>query len=100
MDERTRAAFERLLRVARSDTGQARRTANFVLSWWNADSLGGFDLAEIFAVDRQIGRDMATIVSAMAEFPTAQYPEDYRSEIEELIRIWRPQVWARSIEAA
>lgn len=98
MDERSRAAFERLLRIARSDTGQSRRIANFVFAWWNADSLGGFDLADIFAVDRDIGRDMATVVSALAEFSVAQYPEGYRAEIEELISLWRPEVWARSVE--
>lgn len=100
MDDRTRAVFERLLCIARSDTGQSRRVANFLLAWWNADSLGGFDLADIFAVDRKIGRDMATIVSGLAELPAALYPEDYRAEIEELIRLWRPEVWARSVETA
>ena len=100
MDDRTSSAFERLLRIARSDTGQSRRVANFILAWWNADSLGGFDLADIFAVDREIGRDMATIVSALAEFSEPRYPEGYRAEIEELLRLWRPEVWARSVETA
>ena len=73
MDDSTRAAFERLLRIARSDTGQSHRVANFLLAWWNADSSGGFDLADIFAVDRKIGREMATVVSGLAEFSVAQY---------------------------
>jgi len=94
MDDTARAAFERLLDIASSDTGQLRRVA----CWWNADSLGRFDLADIFAVDRQIGRDMAAIVSSLAEAPAAEYPEAYCAEIEELIRLWRPEVWARSME--
>ena len=54
MDNETRAAFERLLRIALTDTHQANRVANFVLAWWNAESLGGFDLADLFAVDAAI----------------------------------------------
>ncbi len=100
MDDAARAAFERLLGVARSDTGQSRRVANFILAWWNADSLGGFDLADIFTVDREIGRDMATVVASLAELSAAEYPEAYSAEIENLIRLWRPEVWARSVETA
>lgn len=33
MDETTRAAFERLLHIARGDTGQSRRVASFILAW-------------------------------------------------------------------
>lgn len=32
MDDATRAAFERLLEVATSDTGQSRRVANFIFA--------------------------------------------------------------------
>ena len=99
-DEMTGAAFERLLHIARGDTHQSRRVANFILAWWNADSLGGFDLADIFAVDREIGRDMATVVSSLAELSAAEYPDAYTAEMENLIRLWRPDVWARSVESA
>lgn len=90
------APLERLLAVAKSDTGQARRVANFILAWWNADSLGGFDLADIFAVDLSIGADMATIVSWIAEQEGAVYPTEYRADIEAVIQQWRPEVWERS----
>jgi hypothetical protein len=43
-------ALERLLRIARQDTGQARRVANFLLAWHNAEENGGWD--EIAAVWR------------------------------------------------
>jgi hypothetical protein len=99
MDDAARAAFERLLDVATSDTGQARRVANFILAWWKADSLGGFDLADIRAVDRDIARSMAIVVARLAEALAAEYPEAYRAEIENLIRLWRPEVWAHSVEA-
>ncbi len=94
------AALDRLLGVARHDTGQSRRVANFILAWWNADSLGGFDLSDIFAVDREIARDMATVVRRLAGAPVAEYPEAYRAQIEDLIRLWRPEVWTRTVETA
>jgi hypothetical protein len=99
MDDATRAAFERLLEVATSGTGQSRQVAHFTLAWWNADSLGGFDLADIFAVDRDIARDMAIVAARLAEAPAAEYPKGRRAEIENLIRLWRPEVRARSVEA-
>lgn len=100
MDTETRAAFERLLDLARSDTGQARRAANFILAWWNAESLGSFDIADLFALDAAIARDMATVFSWIAGRSNAIYPEDYRAEIEAIIQAWRPEVWARSTHPA
>lgn len=100
MDTETRAAFERLLDLARSDTGQARRAANFILAWWNAESLGAFDIADLFALDLTIARDMATVFSWLASRSNAAYPEEYRTEIEAIIEAWRPEVWARSMQRA
>lgn len=100
MNEPTRAAFERLLKVARSDTGQARRVADFIFAWWNAESLGRFDLADLFAVDLAISQDMATVFSYMASRSVAEYPDLYWGEIEQLIAQWRPEIWARSKEVA
>lgn len=99
MDETTRAAFERLLSIARSDTGQSRRVARFILAWWNASDLGGFDIADLFAVDEAIAHDMATVFAYVAGRPVAEYPEAYRTEIEDVIQQWRPDVWAKATEA-
>lgn len=100
MDETTQAAFERLLGIARSDTGQARRVADFILAWWNADELGGFDIADVFAVDMAIGQDMARVFAWIAGRTSAEYPEASAADILEIIRLWRPDAWAKSIEAA
>ncbi|MDI4667161.1 MULTISPECIES: DUF7673 family protein [Xanthobacter] len=100
MDETTRAGFERLFTIARSDTGQSRRVAGFVLAWWNAIDLGGFDIADLFAVDNAIAHDMATVFAYVAGRPVAEYPEAYRTEIEDVIRQWRPDVGARATDAA
>ena len=86
----------RRLDFARSDTGQARRAANFILAWWNAESLGGFDIADLFAQDAAVAADMATVFAWIAHRSNAVYPDEYRGEIESLIELWRPEVWARS----
>lgn len=36
------AAIGRLLEVARADTGQSRRVADFLLAWWNGRSSATF----------------------------------------------------------
>ncbi|WP_420376731.1 DUF7673 family protein [Sinorhizobium meliloti] len=46
MEDRVRFALEKLLNIAHDDTGQGRRVANFLLAWWNAEALGGVDIAE------------------------------------------------------
>lgn len=96
MDDWTRAAFERLLKLAQSDTGQARRAANFLLAWWNADSLGAFDPADLFGVDSAIAADMATVFTWLAGQGVAVYPTEYRAQIEMLIEDWRHDVWANA----
>lgn len=96
MDQITRDAFERLLKIARSDTGQAGRAANFILAWWNASDLGGFDLSDLFSVDNEIASDMARVFSHLASRSDCVYPSEYRAEIEAVIRMWRPEVWSRA----
>lgn len=84
-----RAALERLLPIARSDTGQSRKVADFILAWWNAPTHGGFDLTDVFAVDTGIAQDMATIFTFLSRQRVPVYPEEYRVEIEAIIRAWR-----------
>lgn len=54
-------ALRRLLAVARRDTGQSRRVADFLLAWWDASRHGGFDLTEVWGCDLQIRKDMLTV---------------------------------------
>lgn len=96
MNDFERAAFERLLAIAKHDSGQCRIVANFILAWWNAGSLGGFDLADLFALDHAISSDMATIVVCLSRNNMAFYPEEYRSDIEAVIAQWRPDIWNAS----
>ncbi|WP_370360603.1 DUF7673 family protein [Shinella sumterensis] len=96
MTDHERASFERLLKIARSDTGQSRRVAAFILAWWNAGALGGFDLADLFGVDQAIAADMGTVFVCLGRQSEAFYPNEYRTEIEAIIEAWRPEIWASS----
>jgi len=99
MDDWTRGAFERLLKLAQSDTGQSRRAANFLLAGWNAESLGGFDMTDLFGVDSAIAADMATVFTWLAGQTLATYPTEYRAELDKIIEAWRHDVWAKAQES-
>ena len=58
-------------------------------SSWNAPDWSGFDIADLFAVDTAIARDMAQIFSFLAGGPMAVYPEDYQADGQEIIAAWR-----------
>ena len=85
-----RAALERLMRHAQSDTGQSRRVADFLLAWWNAGECGGFDLTELWGVDAAIAADMLTVFALVAG--CHNYPDTlgYAREFERIIEAWRP----------
>lgn len=65
MDEATREAVDRLLILAKSDTGQAGRIANFLLAWWNAEELAEVEAGEEIAVTRH-GKVIARL---MPDYP-------------------------------
>ncbi|MEY2170709.1 MULTISPECIES: DUF7673 family protein [unclassified Rhodanobacter] len=100
MSDKERAALERLLKIGRSDTGQSRRVADFLLAWWNAGSCGGFDLTDLWAVDTAIATDMVTVVGLIARVNS--YPDTlgYGEQFEALVREWRPELVNPSPEAA
>jgi hypothetical protein len=88
----TWAAFERLLEVARADTPQARDAANVLLAWWNAGDLGGFDLTEAWGLDDALKEDLVTLFGFIARHKVYPSAYSFRSEFEDLVRQWRPQV--------
>lgn len=89
MTPEQKAALERLIDLAQSDTGQSRRASNFLLAWWNAGDNGGFDLTDLWGVDRAIAADMQTVFGLIAT--TQSYPDafGYRDEIKRIWRLWR-----------
>jgi hypothetical protein len=88
-DRERRAALKRLLRIARKDTGQARRVANFLLAWHNAEENGGWDPVDTWSVDAAIADDMVTVVRLIRE--SHRYPDSlgFSEEIASVWRLWR-----------
>lgn len=88
--EQEHAALVRLLSVARRDTGQSRKCAAFLLSWWNAEENGGFDLVDLWGVDADIARDMITVFGMIARIHS--YPDTlgYGELFDEVVKQWRP----------
>jgi hypothetical protein len=57
------SAVARLLDIARNQTGgQARRVADFLLAWHNADENGKWDPRDLWGVDSAIADDMLTVL--------------------------------------
>jgi hypothetical protein len=88
-DRAGREALERLLRIARHDTGQARRVANFLLAWHNAEENGGWDPVDMWNVDAAIAGDMLTVMRLISE--SHRYPDGlgFSEEIASVWRLWR-----------
>lgn len=82
-------ALERLVAIAKSDTGQSRRVANFLLAWWNASDQGGFDLTDLWNVDRAIASDMIAVFTLLAQY--RHYPDALGLELDfhQIIKQWR-----------
>lgn len=94
MQDNEKAALERLIGHAKRDSGQSRRVANFLLAWWNAESCGGFNLTDLWAVDDSIAADMVTVFGFIAR--TSRYPDDlgYDEDFRLLVEGWRPMLIA------
>jgi hypothetical protein len=87
-----KAAIERLIRIAQSDTGQSHRVANFLLAWWNAEECGGFDFTDLWNVDTVIADDMVTVFGLLANLNS--YPDTlgYGKQFERIVAEWRSAV--------
>lgn len=86
---RQQAALERLIKIAQADTGQSRRTAEFLLSWWNAENCGGFDLTTLWGVDTEIATDIVMVFAFIAGCRC--YPDDlgYGDDFRRIVHAWR-----------
>ncbi|MGE4370757.1 MAG: hypothetical protein AB7E12_13875 [Burkholderiaceae bacterium] len=90
-----RDALNRLIVIGKRDTGQSRRVADFLLSWWNAQSCGGFDLTDLWAVDEEIKQDLLHVINMIARcrsYPDAFGGGEFKPEFEMLVRLWRPDL--------
>jgi hypothetical protein len=84
-------ALERLISIAQSDTGQSRRVANFLLAWWNASRDGGFDLTDLWHVDKAIADDMILVFTLVAQRPSYADAYGFGPAMEELVTKCRPK---------
>ena len=87
-----KAALEHLIAIAQSDTGQARRVADFLLAWWNAGECGGFDLSNLWGVDASIAEDMVIVFGYVAG--ANAYPDalGFNVQFQSIVRGWRPEL--------
>lgn len=83
-------ALERLIQLAKGDTGGGRRVAGFLLAWWNSPECGGFDLTELWGVDPGAAADIVTVFAFIATHHV--YPDalGYESDFKQIISSWRP----------
>ena len=92
MDQASTAALHRLLIVANRDTGQSKRVADFLLSWWNAATCGKWDPTDLWAVDAQISEDILVLLRGIDA--SRSYPDTlgYKAQFDRLVREWRPHL--------
>jgi hypothetical protein len=86
------AALERLLKIAKADTGPSRRAADFLLAWWNPASCGHFDFTNLWGVDDGIAVDICTVFSLIARIH--DYPDSlgYGEQFRAVVHAWRPEL--------
>jgi hypothetical protein len=92
MTDAERAALERLIRIAKADTGQSRRVADLLLAWWNAGSCGSFDLTALWALGDAITADIATVFAFIAR--VGKHPDSlgHEADFKAIVRAWRPEM--------
>lgn len=95
MEGATEDALRRLFKIAKSDTGQSAKVARFLMAWWNAPDLGGFDLADLFSIDRTIALDLSCVFAFLASRPAAVYADNLglKAEMELVLRTHRPELF-------
>lgn len=82
-------ALARLCAIARRDTGQSRRVADFLLAWHNGQENGGWDPTDLWNVDAAVADDMIVVLNLVRT--SRQYPGDlgFEPEIQAIWRLWR-----------
>ncbi len=86
--------LRRLITIARGQSEQARHVAAFLLSWWSAETCGGFDLRSLRAVDRAVAEDMTAVFALVAR--SADDPEQldpaFGAGFRAILREWWPEL--------
>jgi hypothetical protein len=92
MSSAPQAALERLIRIARGDSGQCRVVADFLLARWNAAACGGFDLTDLCAVDAAIAEDMLAVFAELRVCRRDPESLGYGEQFEAIARRCRPNL--------
>ncbi|MEN8517795.1 hypothetical protein [Burkholderia sp. RS02] len=92
MTNSEKQSLENLLTIARGDTGQSRRVADFLLAWWNAGQCGSYDLTTAWGVDDTIMEDMCVVFRLASR--ANSYPDTlgYGPQFEAVVKEWRPEL--------
>ena len=93
MDTNQRQALERLIAIAKRDTGQCRRVADFLLSWWNADTCGGWQVTDVWSLDRSIYEDIVVVLDLVRQEWAYPGSLGYHDDFQEILRKWRPKLF-------
>ncbi len=83
------AAIERLLRLARNDTSQARCIADFLLAWWDPQRCGGFDFTTLWELDHQQVHDVLLVSAYLARARHGLQQLGFTTEMEAIQQFWR-----------
>jgi hypothetical protein len=87
-----RAVLTRLIPLAMSDTGQARRVANFLMAWWNGPDLGHFEIADLLGLDVSVANDITSVVGFLGQNDRGAVYIDslgFAEEMHDIIALWR-----------
>ena len=98
MKPNQRQALERLIAIAKRDTGQCRRVANFLLTWWNVHKYGAWCTTDLWSLDDAIAEDIFIVLRLIKE--QSIYPDDlgYEGDFQEIRRQWRPEFYIAETE--
>ena len=85
-------ALMRLITIAKKDSGQCRFCANFLLAWWNAETCGGFNMTDMWAVYRPIADDMVTVIGLLSRLRSYPNTLGFQDDFHDIMRRWRPKL--------
>ena len=93
MKPNQRQALERLIAIAKRDTGQCRRVANFLLSWFNGPVCGAWDVTDVWHLDTNIKDDILIVLAFIGE--RTVYPDalGYYEDFQVIAQLWRSHLF-------
>lgn len=83
-------AIERLIDIARGDSGGSRRAAKFLLSLWDGDRFK-VDLQELLYVDQEQFEDMQAVMKGLFDLNAQLYTFVSQETMSPILEIWGPQ---------